>query len=186
MTTTLEESARLAGSHVWLERRLFEILGAWVPTTPEPDAKLLFDRHSSHHAWRAQQWFDRLPFLADVDRETLAVPPGPAPARPPTDPPDRHDPVGPDRPAGLDGTAARLAGAYRFALPRLWSGYERHRTAAGATADGSSLRTLGLVIPDVTSDWQEGEALLQHLLVDRDVISAASAAVAALESALLE
>lgn len=182
MTTSLEESARLAGTHVWLERRLFEILGGWVAATPEPEAKLLLDRHSHHHAWRARQWSERLPVLADVDRDALAATPdavlGPAVAILAAMPAAR-----PTSPAAL--TAARLAGVYRFALPRLWASYHRHRSVAGPTGDGSALRTLGIVSADVTADWQEGEALLQNLLVSPEVVAAAAAAVEELEASLL-
>ena len=103
----LDEAARRAGGHRWVEARLFEILGGWVASTDEVDAKLLFDRHSQHHAWRADQWWDRLPVLADVDRPGLVVAPSPG--------------VGAlaGGLADLDGTIPRLAGAYRVALPRL-------------------------------------------------------------------
>ncbi len=190
MTTTLEESARLAGSHAWLERRLFEITGGWVTTTAEPEAKLMLDRHSHHHSWRAEQWVERLPVLADVDRAALAA----------TADPDLAPAL-----AALErasDTPARLAGLYRFALPRLWGAYHRHLSAvggaavggaavggaavggaAGGIADGSTLRTLGIVIPDVTSDWQEGEALLQNLLVSREAVAQAVSTVGDLEAA---
>lgn len=173
MSTTLGESARLAGTHVWMERRLFEVLGGWVTTTPEPDAKLLLDRHSHHHAWRAGQWEDRLPVLADVDRAAMAATPDPdmAPAV--------------DRLAGLEGTAARLAGVYRFAVPRLWAAYDRHRRLAGPVADGSTLRTLGMVAHDLAADWQEGEAVLQNLLSTPDEVAAAASTVGMLEAVLV-
>lgn len=180
MTTTLEESARLAGSHVWVERRLFEILGLWVPSTPEPEAKLMLDRHSHHHAWRAGQWWDRLPVLADVDRDALVTPPDPGLAAA-LELLASAGPAG----AGATPTVARLAGAYRFALPRLWASYQRHRAQAGDTADGATLRTLGIVAPDAAADWQEGETLLQNLLGSRDAVSAAASTVGELEATLL-
>ena len=181
MTTSLEESARLAGSHVWLERRLFEILGGWVATTPEPEAKLLLDRHSHHHAWRARQWSDRLPVLADVDRAVLEATPDPV-----LGPAIAMLAVGSDsQPAPDTRTAARLAAVYRFALPRMWASYDRHRSVAGPTADGSTLRTLGIVTADVTADWQEGEALLQNLLVGPEAVATAARTVEELEASLL-
>jgi hypothetical protein len=172
MTTSLDESARRAGAHHWAETRLFEVLGGWVGSTPEVGAKLMLDRHSHHHAWRAGQWWDRLPVLADVDRRALsAAPQGPAAAAL-------------DRLAGLEGTAARLAGAYRVALPRLWVAYERHLGAAGPVSDGSTRRTLAIVAADIAADWHEGEVALQGLLTDRDSVAAASRAVAAIETLL--
>lgn len=159
----------MAGAHCWLERRLFEIVGGWVASTAEPSAKLLFDRHSEHHAWRAGQWLERLPLLAEVDTDGLiAAPSGPmAPAL--------------DRLAAMSTPVSRAAGLYRSLLPRVWSGYERHRSAAGALADGSSLRTLSIAIDDVKADWQEGEQVLQGLVTDRQAALEVATALGGLE-----
>ena len=95
-----------------MEGRLFEILGGWVASTDDVDAKLLLDRHSQHHAWRADQWWDRLPVLADVDRPALVAAPSPG--------------IGAvaEALAALAGDVPRLAGAYRVALPRLVAAYQ--------------------------------------------------------------
>ncbi|HEY3810453.1 MAG TPA: hypothetical protein VGL49_03380 [Acidimicrobiales bacterium] len=169
----MEEAARLAGGHRWVESRLFEILGGWVATTPEVDAKLLFDRHSQHHAWRAGQWWDRLPVLAGAERDAYVVAPSEGVAAAATD-------LG-----GLGGTVARLAGAYRVALPRLAGAYQGHRSAANPASDGAAIRTLDLLLPDVTGDWREGEVLLQGMLVDGAAVEAAAATVARLEGLLV-
>ena len=172
MATSLEESARRAGAHQWAESRLFEILGGWVATTPEPAIRGMLDRHSRHCAWRAAQWWDRLPLLADVERAALCTAPaGPAALA--------------DRLAELEGTPARLAGAYRVALPRLWAAYERHYADADDVGDGSTRRTLGIVGRDLAADWHEGEAALQEALATRADVSAAAAAAKALEETLL-
>ena len=173
MGTTLEESARLAGRHRWTESRLYEILGGWVVSTSEPEIRVLLDRHSHHCAWRAAQWWERLPVLADVDRDSLCTPPSDAVARA----------LG--HLAGLEGTEARLAGAYRVALPRMWAAYRRHGCQAGPAGDGSVLRTLGFVAPDVAADWQEGERHLQELLDDAPKIRSAATVVATLEEMLV-
>ncbi|HUJ66165.1 MAG TPA: hypothetical protein VLX59_11540 [Acidimicrobiales bacterium] len=172
MALTLDDSARLAGGHCWLERRLFEVLGGWVGSTPEPAVKLLFDRHSGHHAWRAGQWWERLPVLADVDRQSLVAP----------EPAGLAEIV--DMLAAASSPAARLAGTYRFALPRLWSRYAHHLSLTGAAADGSSIRTLEMVMTDVGADWRQGEVLLQGMLRQPELVRAASHAVAQLETRL--
>jgi hypothetical protein len=169
---TLDDSARLAGGHCWLERRLFEVLGGWVESTPEPAVKVLFDRHSGHHAWRAEQWWERLPVLADLDRRSLVGPEPPALA-------EIADIV-----AAASTTATRLAGAYRVALPRLWSRYGRHLALTGPAADGSSIRTLEMVMTDVGADWREGEVLLQDMLRQPELVRAASHMVEQLETRL--
>ena len=168
----LDEATGLVGGHLWAESRLFETLGAWVASTDEPAAKLLFDRHSQHHAWRAQQWWDRLPVLADVDRDRLIQPPTPAAA------------AGAAALAGLEGATARLAGVYRVALPRLFAGYQRHRQRVDPASDGSAMRTLDLLMPDVAGDWREGEVILQGLLRDLSGVDQAAATVALLERIL--
>jgi hypothetical protein len=149
------------------------VLGSWVASTPEVDAKLLFDRHSQHHAWRAEQWWDRLPVLADVDREALVMPPAP------------HVAVAADHLAGLQGTVSRLAGVYRMALPHLAGAYQRHRNRANPMSDAAVIRTLDLLQPDVHADWREGELLVQDLLTDADAVDAAATAVATLERLLV-
>ena len=173
MALTLEDSARLAGGHCWLERQLFEVLGGWVDSTPEPAVKLLFDRHSGHHAWRAGQWWDRLPVLADVDRVTLVA------ARPASLPEVVQSM------AVTTVTVDRLAGAYRFALPRLWNRYARHMAVTNPASDGSTMRTLRMVMADVEEDWRDGEVLLQDMLRHPDLVRGAADTVAELETLLL-
>jgi hypothetical protein len=166
---TLEESARLAGGYCWAESRLFEVLGGWVATTSHNDAKLMFDRHSRHHAWRAGQWRDRLPVVADLDPESLIRPPSPrleATYRALAD---------------LDGAVARLAGAYRLALPRLAGSYGGYQHRANPVSDSSGLRTVDMVRRDVHRDWRDGELLLQAVLADDPSITQAALTVAALE-----
>ena len=177
MTTSLDQSAHRAGAHQWAESRLFEILGTWVATTADPDVRLMLDRHSHHCAWRAEQWWDRLPVLADVDRRSLCAPAG-DPGR------AARASRAADHLARLEDPVARLAAAYRVALPRQWAAYERHRLAAGTAADGSSLRAIAIVAPDLAADWHEGEMVLQGMLEDAGKVTEAAAAVAALEGIL--
>jgi hypothetical protein len=171
--TSLEESARLAGGHCWVEARLFEIAGAWVPTVPEAAARLLLDRHSRHHAWRSRQWRDRLPVLADVERDALCVAPEPAWER------------ALERLAAADDTVGRLAGLYRAVVPRLATRYREHAARAGEVSDGASRRTLSIVSADLAGDWQEGEALLENLICDPDRAGAAAGAAGAVEAELV-
>ena len=169
MSTSLDESGRLAGGHCWSERRMFESLGGWVAATEEPAVKLMLDRHSQHHAWRAVQWWERLPVLAGVERDALVRAPSPVALR-------ATDLVG-----GCTGTVTRLAAAYRFALPRMFGAYEQHRAMASPVSDGSALRTLGLVGPDLASDWAEGEVSLQSLIRSDAAAQQAADIVARLE-----
>jgi len=165
---SLEESGRLLGGHCWIERRLYEIVGQWVPTMADPAVKIVLDRHSQHHAWRAGQWWDRLPVVADVDRDALVTAPTPGWR-------ELADELG-----RLGDPLERLAGAYRVALPRLAARYRAHAAATDPLTDGAARRTLGHVGPDLGADWAEGEAELQL----RVTAPAEAAAVAALTGRL--
>lgn len=129
----------------------------------------MLDRHSQHHAWRARQWWDRLPVLDDVDREGLVVEPSAA--------------VGAVMAEliQLQGTPIRLAGLYRVAMARVHVSYRDHRKLAGEVADSSTVRTLEIVGRDVVSDWTEGEAALQSLLISRESVDGAASTVARLD-----
>lgn len=131
---------------------MFSLVGSWVASTPEAEAKLLFDRHSLHHSWRAKQWNDRLPVLADVDHTELVEAEGAALVR------------AFDFAEELGSTLARLVCTYRVLLPRLAVAYERHRLVADEVSDSSVRRTLALVGRDVRDDWLEGETVLQGFL----------------------
>lgn len=154
----LHAAAARAGGHCWVERRLFERLGAGAAGAAAPAVVRLLDAHAQHAAWRAAQWWDRLPVLAGVDRDALVAPPpgweallaeldeldGPAPG-----------PAADDRP--------RLAVAYRRWLPRLARAYARHLDEASPVSDGPTIRTLRMVLEDVRADWSAGEYRLQDL-----------------------
>jgi hypothetical protein len=201
---TLEAAAALAGEHCWVERRLFELLGQWSARTRHAPSVLALDRHSQHAAWRAEQWWARLPILAQIDRNAL-VAPGPSwraladpaladPAAPFFTGPDVPVPAGSGAPGpagfaapggaaagGADPGLGRLAVAYRVLLPRLVVAYGRHAGLTTPVADGPVIRTLGHVRPDLLADWAEGEGVLQDLLGTDELVEAAAAAVAAAE-----
>jgi hypothetical protein len=160
----LESATRLVAGHCWVESRMFEIVGSWVTSTDEVSVKLMLDRHSRHHAWRAGQWWDRLPELADVDRDAVVEAAANRWATPLSEV------------EAMDTTVARLAAAYRSALPRLCLEYARHRASASPVRDGSTLWTLGIVGADAAADWAEGEGALQGLLTDRAAVDRASQA----------
>jgi hypothetical protein len=156
-----------------VESNLFEILGGWIASTPEPDVKLMLDRHSQHSAWRAGQWWERLPVLAGVDRDELVRAPSETVAEAVTALRD------------LSGSAARLAGAYRVIIPRVAGAYHRHRGSANPLSDSSTLRTLDMIERDIGADWREGEFSLQTLIRDEVGRRAAVATVEALDQILV-
>jgi hypothetical protein len=202
LSLTLHQSAAVIGGHCWIERRLFERLGSWAAPSASDAAKLLLDAHSQHAAWRAGQWWDRLPVLAQLDREELVAPDdawaalvaeagAAAPAG--LQPAAEVAGVAGSR-AGADGAGAAdpgtadvrcLAIAYRVLLPRLAARYERHAAMTTPMADGPVIRTLRQVAADIRFDWAEGEFLLKELISSGAHAAAAAAAVAAAELAVL-
>jgi hypothetical protein len=152
---TLVESARLIGGYRWVELRLFEILGSWVITETEPEARLLFDIQSGHHAWHAQLWGERLPEVEGVVEPDLVT-------------------VAPDEGTeellatlggveGGAGTLVRLVALARVVLPRVVCGYG-YLERAVAVSDAPVVRALRLAMRDDIEDWQAVELIVQSLI----------------------
>lgn len=138
MEGTVEVSARL-------ERRLFEVLGGWVPSVPEPEVKLILRAHSFRHAWHAELW--------ESLGTAAAVPAG------------AMDDVAALAPrvqvmARLEGTGARLEEAYGHVLPVLVRAYSAVLAAVlaqSAGTEGPSARALALMLADDEAAVQEVE-----------------------------
>jgi hypothetical protein len=170
---SLEDGARVTGHHVWIEMRLFEVLGAWVPTVPEPSVKTHLATHSRRHAWHADLWREHLPRVAGIDTDALIAPPS-------------------DSLPGLfaalaspSSTLERLAGAYRVVLPRVVTATGRRLTSATPVADAALARSLRFVLADDLDEWRDGEALLQSLVAGPDDVDRVSAHAAHLEKLLV-
>jgi hypothetical protein len=171
---SLVDAARVIGGYAWIEERLFEILGAWVPSVPEPEVKLRLAADSHHHAWHASLWRARLPELREFEPEQFVAPPGRSVEA---------------FVIGLQSsptTVEKLAGAYRVLLPRLVAAYQRHLARASAVTDGPTIRALGLVLADDLADWRDGELLIQRFLVSRDDVERASAHQGRLETLFID
>jgi hypothetical protein len=168
----LRAAAERIGGFVWSERRLFEVLSSSIAIVKDPAGKVLVDRHGAHAAWRADQWWDRLPVLAVIDRDALVVPPS--------------DEIGAvyDEIGGSSSAVDRLAGIYRVAFPRLAARYRSHGFSTSDVADGAVRRTLDQVERDLDADRAEGEPYLHSLLIDGSSVDAAAASVARLERVL--
>lgn len=169
----LHATARRAGAARWLDARLFEILGGWVASVPEPEVKIALATQAGHHGWHATLWDERLPTLHDVDPAAWVAPaPGVEPAVALL--------------AGADRTVERLVGVHRVLLPRLVAAHAEHLDRASPVADGPTIRTLRLVLSDEVEDQRAGERLLQARLRSRADVERAAAHQAAIESLLVE
>ena len=92
-----------------VERRLFEVLGAWAPEAPEPEVKVFFRVESFRHARHAEE---STAGAGDIDLAPVA-----ALLRSVVE--------------GAEDTVSRLTGIYRFVLPVLLAGdgHPEHREA---------------------------------------------------------
>ena len=164
------------GGYRWLEARLFEALGAWAATVPEPEVKANLAADAHEHAWHAELWHERLPTAGDMTPDGLTVPAGEAAAT------FARALVEPE---GEDQTIERLVGAYRVLVPRMIADYASHLGATSPVADRPVVRALRLVLRDELECWSRGEALIQSLLRTEDQARRAADRQAGLESLLV-
>ncbi len=157
---TIEQSGRRIGHHVWVEMRLFETVGRWSGTVPEPRARALFARQSHHHAWHAELWHALLPALPHLAPSQLVAPDEADAEIVATLTSLDHD----DEAAADDGTVARLSALYRVAFPRLHATYTDHLEHTTVVTDGPTARALRLALADLADDRADGEALIGALL----------------------
>jgi hypothetical protein len=149
--TSLAESdwARRARHFCALEQRLFELLGSWVPSVPEPEVKMLLRIHSFQHAWHAELWADLLPVGEDPQEAAGGLRPGVA--------------VVLDVLTQSTDTVDRLVAAYRGLLPSLVMTYGRARDGLEEASDGPHRRVLERIVFDDAEACGAAEGLLTRL-----------------------
>jgi hypothetical protein len=140
-------SARL-GHLAWAERRVFEVIGGWIPTTATVPMKLAFGSLAPSAAWRARVWHDRLPELREMDREPL------------TRPADQRLVEVFEGLERLGGSLDRLGALARVVFPALLAAYDEHEQRSSLVADGPFLRWVGPARASVAADHDEVERLL--------------------------
>ena len=157
---SLIDSARMIGGYRWVEFRMFEVLGRWVVNETQPEARLMFDVQSRHHAWHAQLWADRLPSVDGViDPDLMTVAHGAGTE-------EFFSTLGGVRGGepGGGGTLLRLVALARVVLPRLCCGYALHLRKAVSVSDSAVVRALRLALRDETEAWQTTEGMVQTLI----------------------
>lgn len=172
---TIEESARRLGHYRWASIRLFEVLGSWVASVPEPNVKVFLAAASRHHGWHADLLRERLPEVRELhpDRQTV-----PADARLV----ELFDELESLR--GPDVTAERLTGVYGVVIPHLIEVQSWHLDRCTDVADASVMRTLGFVLRDEVGDVEAGRRLLEQLGSGMDSAARAAAFRSTIEELL--
>ena len=135
-STELDHLARRSAA---VERRLFEVVGGWVPDIVEPEVKVALRVASFRHAWHAELW------------EGLARP-GSA---------EEASGVVLRQMEAAATTEERLGSYYGGVLPALIDEYESHLAEAEAdvAAGGPLRRVLGLVLVDDCAGLAAGRAM---------------------------
>jgi hypothetical protein len=145
---TLDESARRLGALTWAERRLFELLGGWVVTTPEASVKLALAGASRRHGDHALALAVLLPDTRDHDPEAL-VAPGPEAGE-----------------AFAAAASAASSGARLEALDAVGAVHLRALEAFVADAaevrDGPAIRVVGLVLAEDAASFRDLGVLGVH------------------------
>jgi hypothetical protein len=151
----IDELAELVGVYCWVERRIFELSGAWAAgprALEDPSARgelrVWCAAASRRHGELAARWAERLPVRAGVDRvELVRPPPGPL--------------------AGaLEALATEPDGMVHFGalvetvLPRLQGVYEAHLHAGSPVSEGSVLEVLVEARRELAGEIRGGRALL--------------------------
>jgi hypothetical protein len=174
---TIEQMARAVGSATWAERRLYEIIGSWVPSTEGAGAKVYFDSCSQHHAWRAQLWEDRLPGRLVQAYATPSAAEWVRPVSPGAEAlikalsglkgdmglkgdSGRLGDGGRLGDSGRLGDIGRLAAYCRVVLARTVADYRAWEHRLSPSSDGPVTRALGFALSDAQADWARGTALL--------------------------
>jgi len=169
----LEQTARRIGHYLWIERQLFETIGAWIATMREIEVKIHFGVLTHHHASHAE-WFHRsLPEVVGFDADRVTAPPNPE---------LETFVAAMSEPADADRTIEKLVGVYRVLVPRKIAAYRYHLGHTSAMADGPTARVLRFVLTEEIDDWGTGEALVQSLVTTPDDVRRATQHTARLEA----
>lgn len=139
--------AHAVGGLRWVELELFSLAGSWVPTTAEPEVRVLWASQSLHHGWHAEVLRDRLPELRHLDPESLTVAPDAAWA------------AAVDVLRGTTSTPVRLAMWFDGVVPALVARYEALDAAAGDVAAPSVRRWVRHLLLDERDDLEDGRRL---------------------------
>jgi hypothetical protein len=158
---TIDQLAERCGHYCWLERRLFELTGerASAPTTGEPSAseaeiRLTLSVMSARHAVVAEQWRDRLPVRAGVDRQGLIAPP-------PGLFPETLDFLGAE--TDLPGLLGCLV---QQILPRLLDSYDEHLGRASEVAEAPVMALLAQLAAGGWREIEQGLAVVRRVAED--------------------
>lgn len=148
----VEASARRIGHAVWIDERLFEIVGSWITSTPEVELRERLAAHCHRHAAHAALWRERLPQATGVDGASMVTSP------------DRAIDDALHLLATPADTLRRLVGLYRVVVPRLVAAHTFHRHVTNAVTDGPTVGVLDTVVAGSIAQWRDGEMMIETVV----------------------
>lgn len=149
MGMSVKQRGRCIATFRYVEVRLMEILAAWVPSTPEMEAKLLF----GPHIWDLAQAADALGKRTYELRLPLQHSLAPQPA---------YLSVL-DRLAAVDGAAPRIASFYDAMLPGLVARYRHYLRQTDSLMDAPSVRAIEQILGTIERMQREAAELRAKL-----------------------
>lgn len=165
MSFDVRERGRHVATFRFVFVRLMETAAAWTPTTPEMEAKVLFGRHIWDFAQAADALGKRTFELRLPAQHSLA-------------PAETYGAVLAEL-AALAGTAERLAGLYDRVLPDLERHLRAYLGAVDRLLDGPTVVILERLVPELTRQRGEADALRSALGIPAAPCDALARALAA-------
>ncbi|MFQ5556191.1 MAG: hypothetical protein ACE5GB_01555 [Acidimicrobiales bacterium] len=150
---TTVQTARAARGLRWAGGRLFEILGTWAGEANHPSIAVSMATASRHLGWHLEDLDELVPDSVLLADDTAFEPP---------------DAVGAalDAIRAIPGAPARLGVAHRVLLARMASRCVRIQRLASPHADAPFTRIVEFLLADIRRDRDDGEVLLERLLLD--------------------
>lgn len=180
----LSEAARLLVGHVWLERRLFDLLGSVALREGDSGASLYLLGQARRHFRHAEMLEGLLPVSAPFSAIGSAVGEDPACEEVFRRLEDLGEsPRGPVTDRGPEDVGL-VVGVSRVLLPRMAFRYAAHLRRTAPVADGPLRRVLRSVFAEEVEAWHEGEELIVKLLASASEAEAVAREQGVLEGAL--
>jgi hypothetical protein len=149
MGLTVKQRGQNVATFRFIEVRLMEILSAWVPSTPEMEAKLLFGAHIWDTAQAADALGKRTYELRMPLQHSLKPAAGYLQVL--------------DALASADGVAPRIAAFYDVMVPALAQRYRKYLTATDSLMDAPTVRVVERILETGARMMREANALRDDL-----------------------
>jgi hypothetical protein len=151
MGLTVKQRGQSVATFRFIEVRLMEILSAWVPSTPEMEAKLLFGAHIWDVAQAADALGKRTYELRRPLQHSLAPAAGYLQVL--------------DSLAAVEGAAPRIAAFYDVIVPGLAARYRRYLAATDSLMDAPTVRIIERILETNARMIREANELRNELPV---------------------